>query len=114
MRYGTSQNTFRLGIKTSRNKTGTSKVGTISEAQEAQRIEIVLGGLFGLFENPVSCKISKNLNIKKMKGYPLETEKFRRKEPYWVFFYFKLEGFVCFKYKHLVRLVKVHHNAQKV
>ena len=36
--------------------------------------EIVKGGLFGLFENPVCCKISK-----KLKGDPLETVKKIRK-----------------------------------
>ena len=53
------------------NKTGTSKVGAISKAQKsAIFLNLLKGGPFRLFENPVCCKISK-----KLRGDPLETFK---------------------------------------
>ena len=39
------------------NKMGTSKVGAISKAQKSKIFKIAKGGPFGLFENPVCCKI---------------------------------------------------------
>ena len=60
-----------VSSKLNNNKTGTSKVGAISKAQRAQFLKPVKGGPFGLFENPVCCKISN-----KLKGDPLETKKF--------------------------------------
>ena len=53
-----------------KNKTGTSKVGAISKAKKRKVFKIVKGGPFGLFEDPVCCKISK-----KIEGDPLETLK---------------------------------------